>query len=222
MIKPSKTIAQKVLEELEKDILSGVYKPGERLIEGELARLMGVSRGPIREALLVLTRRGLIREKERNAKGREIASLNTKDIQNYYQVRIFLETQCLVDISIKNNKSALLPLIELQDMMQKLSEQGHLEDYIRANTKFHHEIVKSAANDKLYKIYSDNDIMIRWFHGVTLDKERLLKSNQEHALILKLCQEDDISGLVKEINKHQMQAMKRVIENLKKMKANPS
>ena len=165
MIKPSKTIAEKVLEQLEKDILSGVYKPGDRLVEGELASLMGVSRGPVREALLVLTRRGLVNEKEGNAKGREIASISTKDIKEYYQIRTFLETQCLVDLAMQDDKSALVPLFELQKRMNGLSEQGDLENYILANTDFHHNIVKSTGNDKLYKVYSDNDLMIRWFRG---------------------------------------------------------
>jgi DNA-binding GntR family transcriptional regulator len=212
MIKPSKTIAEKVLEQLEKDILSGVYKPGDRLIEGELASLMGVSRGPVREALLILTRRGLVKEKKGNAKGREITSINTKDIKEYYQIRTFLETQCLVDIARQDDKSALVPLFEMQKRMNVLSKQGDLENYITANTELHHNIVKSAGNDKLYKVYSDNDLMIRWFRGVTLTRERMLKSNEEHGQILDLCLKGNLSDLIPTVYKHQAQAMKRVIE----------
>ena len=212
MIEQSKTIAEKVLEQLESDILSGVYKPGDRLVEGELASLMGVSRGPVREALLVLTRRGLVKEKKGNAKGREIASINTKDIKEYYQIRTFLESQCLVDLAMQDDKSALVPLFELQKKMNRLSEQGDLENYILANTDFHHNIVKSAGNNKLYKIYSGNDLMIRWFRGVTLTKERILISNQEHGQFLDLCLRGNISDLITTVYQHQAQAMKRVIE----------
>jgi len=69
MIKPSKTISVKVMEQLEKDILSGFYKPGVWMIESEIANSLGVSRGPVREAFLLLERRGLIKEKDGNLTG---------------------------------------------------------------------------------------------------------------------------------------------------------
>lgn len=211
MIKPSKTISKKVLEKLEHDIYSGTYPPGSRLVEGEIASSMGVSRGPVREALLALTRRGLVKEKEGNAKGREIVSLTPSDIKDYFQIRILIETQCLLDIATNDDKTALIPLVKLQKTMQKLFEKNNIEDYIQYNTKFHHEIVKSAGNDKLYKIYSENDLMIRWFRVVTLTKERMAKSNEEHALILDLCQSSDVAVLIKVVSQHQTQAMVRII-----------
>ena len=76
IIKPPKTISEQVLEALEKDILTGFYRPGDRMVETEIAGRLGVSRGPVREALLALERRGLIQEKNGNAKGREVISLD--------------------------------------------------------------------------------------------------------------------------------------------------
>lgn len=63
IIKPPKTISEQVLEVLEEEILSGFYQPGDRMVETEIAKRLGVSRGPVREALLVLESRGLLQEK---------------------------------------------------------------------------------------------------------------------------------------------------------------
>lgn len=221
MIKPSKTISEKVLEKLENDILSGIYPPGSRLVEKDVASTMGVSRGPVREALLTLTRRGLVKEKEGNAKGREIASLKISDIKEYFQIRVFTELQCLLDIAIKDDQSALLPLRELHDKMNGSFEKNSIEEYIQCNTEFHHEMVRSTGNEKLYKIYQENETMISWVRKVTLTEERLEQSNKEHAQILELCQSGDVLGIIKVVRQHHDQGMSRVINTFNKTMTHP-
>ena len=71
IIKPIQTIAQQVFKILEEEILSGKYKPGDRLIEREIGDRLGISRIPVREALLSLERWGLVIATGRNRKGRE-------------------------------------------------------------------------------------------------------------------------------------------------------
>lgn len=213
IIKPSKTIAEKVQAVLENDILSGRYKPGDRMIETEIASNLGVSRGPVREALLILEKRGLIKEKKGNAKGREVASLSGRDFREYYQVRAFLETQSLIQHALHDPEN----LAELDDMVQdmdRLVKKKDLEAYRKANAAFHHRIVSAVGNKKLYEAYLDNDRMISWFRVITLYMPRVEKSQEEHKQIMAICRRKDLAKLIDAVSGHQMQALNFIGQKL--------
>ncbi|WP_411806056.1 GntR family transcriptional regulator, partial [Bacillus mojavensis] len=75
--------------QLKKMIFNGTFKPGERINETQLAKSFGVSRSPIREAMRLLEKDGLLRADDRN--GFSIASLTAKDVDEIYKIRIPLE-----------------------------------------------------------------------------------------------------------------------------------
>lgn len=213
IIKPSKTIAEKVLTALENDILSGRYKPGDRMIETEIASNLGVSRGPVRESLLILEKRGLIKEKKGNAKGREVASLSKKDFQEFYQFRAFIETQCLIHYSM-HNREILKELDSMVRDMDPLVKQKDIEGYRKANAAFHHRIVSALGNKKIYDVYQDNDRIISWFRAITLYIPRLKKSQEEHKQILDICLRKDLAKIIDSVSKHQMQALNFIEQKL--------
>ncbi|CCJ51303.1 GntR family transcriptional regulator [Bordetella parapertussis] len=78
-----------VQETLRKRILSGAYAQGERLVEGDLAEEMGVSRIPVREALRALAAAGLVRIEPR--RGTSVASLSPEHARDIVEVRATLE-----------------------------------------------------------------------------------------------------------------------------------
>lgn len=215
IIKPSKTISEQVLEALENEILSGFYHPGDRMVETEIAGRLGVSRGPVREALLVLERRGLIQEKDGIAKGREVVSLNEHDLRQFYQVRIFIESQGLITHARKRDDKVLSRLEEMTQEMDFTVQRSDTETYREANTVWHNLIVSSLDNPRLYDFYLDNDRIIRWFAGFTLDPIRLARSNQEHRAVLEACRRQDIATIVDVLFAHQIQALERVLERIK-------
>ncbi len=216
IIKPPKTISEQVLEALEQDILSGFYQPGDRMVETEIAGRLGVSRGPVREALLVLERRGLIQETDGIAKGREVVSLNEQDLRQFYQVRIFIETQALITHARNRDHETLGRLEEMTQEMDLLVQRGDSEAYRKANTAWHYFIVSSLDNPRLYDFYLDNDRIIRWFAGFTLDPKRLANSNQEHRAVLEACRKQDMETIIGGIFAHQTQALERVLQKIKK------
>lgn len=215
IIKPPKTISEQVLEALENEILSGFYHPGDRMVETEIAGRLGVSRGPVREALLVLERRGLIQEKDGIAKGREVVSLNEHDLRQFYQVRIFIESQGLITHARKRDDKVLSRLEEMTQEMDFMVQRSDTETYREANTVWHNLIVSSLDNPRLYDFYLDNDRIIRWFAGFTLDPIRLARSNQEHRAVLEACRRQDIATIVDVLFAHQIQALERVLERIK-------
>lgn len=85
--------AEKIAATLETDIVSGIFRPGEELKQGELAARFSVSRIPVRDALQLMAARGLI-DLERNRRARVI-SLTPAEIDEVYHLRVLLETDCL-------------------------------------------------------------------------------------------------------------------------------
>lgn len=85
----ARTLAEQVFQRLQDDIVLGVYRPGARLGEAELASRYGVSRGPLREAIRRLeARKLLVREPHIGAR---VASLTLSDLVEIYRVREALE-----------------------------------------------------------------------------------------------------------------------------------
>jgi DNA-binding GntR family transcriptional regulator len=86
---PKRTLAEDVTEQLRDAIFRGHFSPGQRLSEEQLAKTLGVSRGPIREAFVRLEREGLIVSQ---ANRRSIvAQLSRRDLEEVYTMRLALE-----------------------------------------------------------------------------------------------------------------------------------
>src|SRR5262245_3500271 len=88
-----KTLRRNLVDLVFDAILSGKFRPGERLNESELSRRLGVSRTPIREALHQLEEQGIVINNPR--RGMFVVALNTKDVQEICKVRLILEAEAL-------------------------------------------------------------------------------------------------------------------------------
>lgn len=89
----SVTLKEHLTERLRESIVSGVYKPGARLNESKLARQFGVSRIPVREALMKLQTQGLVMNHPR--RGMFVNTLSEDDTQKINSVRIVLESEAI-------------------------------------------------------------------------------------------------------------------------------
>ena len=189
-IGPIKKVSEKVLEILEDEILSGERRPGERLVEREIAARLGVSRVPIREALITLERWGFV--KGANNKWREIVALTKEDISECYHVRSFLECQAFSEKSLENDRVLFDSLAEMVDKMDQYSGKNDVENYRKINARFHDEFILSLNNKRLFNIYSDISRMLKWFQNITLYVPRMKKSNEEHRLLLEAYNKQDL------------------------------
>ena len=214
VIRPSKTISERVLRILENEILSGNYRPGSRLIERDIAERLGVSRVPVREALMTLERWGFIKEKEKNKKGREIVRLSKRDIREFYHIREFIECYAFSEKSLQNDRRLLASLRKMVETMDEFAIEKDVESYRKLNSKFHHEFVRALNNRKLYKIYREISKTMRWFQALTLYVPRMKASNSEHKLLLKAYEEQDIFEIRRLFKKHYDQAVELLANNL--------
>ena len=209
-----KKAPEKVLEILEDEILSGKYKPGERLVEREIAARLGVSRVPVREALITLERWGFVKEKGANEKWREIAGLTKKDIIECYGVRCFIECQAFMDKAMEADTELLESLSRMMEQMNRYAEEEDVENYRKWNRQFHHEFVLSLKNNRLYRIYTDISRMLKWFQNITLYYPRMKRSNEEHKLLLNAYKKQDLCEIRRLFRLHYEHAMEMLSQRV--------
>jgi DNA-binding GntR family transcriptional regulator len=142
-----------------KRISDGVYLPGERLKEMELAHEFDVSQAPVREAFRELETLGvLVSEHYRGTRVREISSQETYDA---YQLRGYLEEIAMQLIPPEKLRDEVGSIAALQVSMQKAARAGDADEFAAANTQFHRSIVSLASNQTLLKVWESLEIGMR-------------------------------------------------------------
>jgi len=139
-----------VFNSLREAIIVGELKPGERLMEVQLAEKMGVSRTPVREAIRMLELEGLVKMHPR--KGAFVAELTAKDIINVLEIRGTLDGLATSLATERITDEEIEELKKVQKEFINYIEKGDLQGSIEKDVEFHAIIYKAARNEKLIQI----------------------------------------------------------------------
>src|SRR3954470_19857447 len=127
-----RTVAGQVAEHLKAEILAGERAPGERLPQVEIARRLGVSTTPVREALAALQREGLVRLHPQ--RGAVVFLPSVDDLKEHYEIRGALEALAAAKSAGRFAPEWAAPLEALLDEMREGPEASR---YIALNQRFH-------------------------------------------------------------------------------------
>jgi DNA-binding GntR family transcriptional regulator len=192
------TYQKQVYDILEKMIVLGELPPGKRLVAADLASSLGVSRSPVREAILQLRYVGLV-EKKGN-KSWYVSQISVKDIIEFYEVRKLLETYAAKKGCL-NCPEKLAK--EMKVTFELMEETKDIEIWRDKNLRFHQLIILSCQNDKILELFTWTMKNLRWCSHINLsDPKRLKYSMSEHEAILKAFIEKDQEMLEKAICEH--------------------
>src|SRR5699024_5159943 len=150
-ISEERTLHDRVCSILRQAILKGDFRPGERLIQADVAKLIGVSRMPVREALQQLEVEGLVTLEPH--RGAVVNSLDIKDIEEIYELRSILEPIAL-EKSMDNLDEVYLN--ELKKTHAEMKEATSEEKFVELNTKFHKLLIGRCDNSRLLKFIEMN------------------------------------------------------------------
>lgn len=208
------TLIDKVLETLEKAIISGKILPGERISEARLAKELGISRIPVREALIRLEESKIVKKTHR---GREVVRISSNDLKELYEIKIVLEAHAASRACKTANVSLRDRLNTLVDKMDGLLKPDDLLNLQKINYQFHNLLVKSSGNERLYEIYLNVAKQVRWTTHLSLGSpDRPIQSNKEHRRILEAFQQSDANKVCELTEMHGENTMKRVLKALRK------
>ncbi|MGN6868442.1 MAG: GntR family transcriptional regulator [Solirubrobacteraceae bacterium] len=148
---PSRTEA--VAEAIERAIFDGVYTPGDRLVERELAATLGVSKTPVREALRDLVARGIVvNHPYRGVRVREIAP---DMIRNLYGVRLLLEPPAVKESVDRHDGDHLALARAALERGAAAAKNNELGGLVLANREFHRRLSLGCMNSLLLSILDD-------------------------------------------------------------------
>lgn len=189
--KDSGSLRARVFAALESAIINGEYKAGDTLNEIKLSQTLGVSRTPVREALMQLELEGLV-EATQN-KGAVVIGISEKDIEDIYAIRERIEgfaTALATKNITQDELMALEKIVELQEFYLLKSDT---EQLWRLDTDFHKIIYDASRNRSLRSMLTSFHNHIQRGRGITLKVEgRAEKSVKEHKEILNAIKSGDM------------------------------
>ncbi|WP_330331412.1 GntR family transcriptional regulator [Streptomyces sp. NBC_00536] len=195
------TAAERVYQHVKLGVLDRRYEGGTLLTEGELADAVGVSRTPVREALLRLETEGLIKLYPK--KGALVLPVSAQEIADVVETRLLVE-EFTVRRAVPAAPALLARLAELIEEQHRHAASGDLSALIAADRLFHAEIVRSAGNQILSRLYDQlRDRQLRM--GVALlhaHPERIAKTLAEHTEILDALRAGDAESAAAAVRGH--------------------
>jgi DNA-binding GntR family transcriptional regulator len=137
-------------ELLRNAIVDGTLTPGQRLKEEELARSLGTSRTPVREALVMLQAEGLIDASPN--RGATVRSHSADELDDLYQLRALLEGHAARRAAARATDELIAELWASCARFDGLIAKGDVHDLVQENLAFHTLILEAAGSDRLESI----------------------------------------------------------------------
>lgn len=143
--------SQKALVYLREQIINGNLPPQEKLVENDIASALGISRGPVRDALKQLAIEGLV-DYQPN-KGCTVALLSPKDAYEVFFLRGNLEKLALQKGGCHINDQGIFIMETALEEMQALAGTGNTLKEVNADERFHRQIILSGQIDRLIQMW---------------------------------------------------------------------
>jgi DNA-binding GntR family transcriptional regulator len=195
----SRTLLREQIKELLLErILNGVYKPGDRLIETQIAQEFGTSQAPVRESLRDLeTLRFVEHEPFRGARVRPISR---EELAEIYPVRAALEEVAARAAALR--LQSIEPLEAELEAMLRAADSGDLHEQVQHDVNFHRLIVEASGNETLIGVWRQLRVEARTFITALTTEIDLHKLAEMHRPVLEALAERDPDKAGHALRKH--------------------
>ncbi len=156
---PYTALADAVVMSIREAILQRRLKPGQRVLEVEIAHELGVSRAPVREAIRQLESEGLL--VSRSHRGTYVATVSAQDAREIFSLRAALEALAVMLVVRSGQSECLDELEELLDTMQAKVDANDLAGMVATDFQFHEALCRAAGHQRLLNIWLSMSVQIR-------------------------------------------------------------
>ncbi len=189
-IEQYKPLRDIVFETLRTAILDGKLKPGERVMEVQLAEKLGVSRTPVREAIRKLELEGLLVMIPR--KGAYVADVSIKDVLNVLEVRASLEGLAASLAAERITEEEIDKLRQSAEEFEEMNRSNDRDGMVQKDTEFHSVLLNASRNNKLLSIVEGLSDYVQRFRVIYFTEYSDAKNiMEEHRAILDAISERD-------------------------------
>lgn len=210
VIRPSKTIREKVYEYLREEILNGKIRSGDRLVETDLANRIGTSRTPVREALHTLEREGLVESLQRV--GYVVRPISELEVSELCDIRLALEALAL---RWALSKDPVRLASAMRDNLSHCEEQiaaGNLKAFVEMDSQFHDLISRTADSSRLLEMTNSiRRYMLRYRIQSIYTKENVQRAIDGHKAVLKAIENGDKKAAQRALRTHIKQSEKDIL-----------
>lgn len=195
------TLTSRALDALRAAIVDGRLAPGERYSVAQLAERFGVSRTPVREALLVLERQGVVRF-ERN-RGVRVLETTAHDLEEVFALRLLLEVPATRRACELLDAAGMAALECELAAMERLAREADEGAFMAHDRRFHEIVLESSGNRRLTAIVGQLRDSVRFRGASTVGRSRDLQAIlEEHVAILDALRAGDARGAANAMRRH--------------------
>ena len=211
--RPEQGLAHGISEQLQQLIYSGDIAPGERLNEAALALRMGTSRGPIREAIRMLTGIGLVVAVPN--RGVFVRQISVREMLEIYALRALLFGFAAQQAAEHLGDEDRREFEQLLDGMDAACEAGDGQRYYVLNLRFHALVMAQCHNQRAQQAYEDHAKELHLYRRRYFDaKANMRRSNAEHRRLFEAIAQGTAERANKLAQAHVLQGRQRLLATL--------
>lgn len=201
-----------VVDALREAILSGRFSAGARLIEDDLARMLDVSRGPIRQALFQLQQEGLV--VHQTHRGATVATVSREDVAEIYSLRTALERLAIEHACLRATPGDLVPIEAILVLFQSTPRGTITRKKVAGyDIDFHDALFRAAHHRRLYRAWEGlrSQVMVFLLLRDALPDDYLDSWHRDHAHLLDVVRRRDVEAAKAAIDVHIGGAYQRLL-----------
>ena len=211
-LKDHLTLTHKTVQIIERAILNGSMKNGERIVETELAKRLGISKAPVREALKKLEGDGIVELLPR--KGYIVKPITLKSVKDFFEIMFLLEPEA-AKLALRERTDSVCK--EFDGLVMKMKDALRSEDYDSytvLNDQFHSLFYKLTKNEWITKINQMLRKQARILRSLSLyTRDRVSSSIEEHISIAEAYEKGNAKLLSKTVRFHLEMFKKNILES---------
>lgn len=197
----NRSLRDRVLDALREAIITGEFKPGQPLVETDLAVSLGVSRAPLREALQILSTEGLVETVP--YRGTTVRRLSRTDIEELYSLRSLLETFAIRRVIEQRNPEHVVRLRKYFEDMLAAAEGGDLKQVNQIDRQFHDTLIELSGHSLLLTSWNVVSMRVRQVMALLNRRNSNLKKiAYNHVPIIDAIEAGEIEKAVQLMEKH--------------------
>ena len=217
-LRPAPSLTDQTADLLRRRIVSGDLRNNDPLIESQIARELGISRGPVREALRVLQAEGLVRDNARRSAS--VVNLSIDDVREIYDLRAALETRAVRLLLTASGDTAERAVNGIRSAVAALEKACRDDDRAataRRDLAFHEAVCLSSGNRRLHAVFVSQ---VGLLQPIVEAEERFRYESldeiaQEHIALLRAIEQGEPGAAEEAFDDHLRRACENMVSYLR-------
>ncbi|MBN1316587.1 MAG: GntR family transcriptional regulator [Anaerolineales bacterium] len=205
------SLSDDVVDAITDGILSGDFCPGQRLKETDIAKWLGVSRTPVREALNKLERQTLLQKDA--SRSHVVANWTKKDLIEIASLRSYLESLVIElivpKISVNDHDYLEMVIAEMENALKR----ENLERLFELDIKFHSYLWQITDHTRLLRLFQDIKVQIYFFMRITRPGDEF-DYPETHRILIGALKKGDVARAKLEMENHILSTANRAIARI--------